>query len=142
MLPYLVGGLAAVLAIGLGISIVFNRDRPAAIVEPTGPQTMRSAAVHLITPSGNLVRTPASFQWESFPGAMAYSVQLMEIDGSLLWSGRSNQNSLLVSPELKAVMRPGKPFLWKVAALDSSGQAIATSNQQRFVIQPPAGYVR
>jgi hypothetical protein len=141
--PYLMGGLAAVLAIGLGISILVNRaGQPAAIVDPSGPETMRSAAVHLIIPSGTVSQAPANFQWEAFPGTAVYSVQLMEIDGSLLWSGSSSENSLPVPAVLNATLRPGKPLLWKVAALDSSGKTIATSNQERFMIKAPTGNIR
>lgn len=141
--PYFMGGLAAALAIALGISIFVNRPgQPAVIVEPSGPETMRSATVNLIIPSGTVSQTPANFQWEAFPGAAVYSVQLMEIDGSLLWSGTSSGTSLLVPAVLKATMRPGKPLLWKVAALDSSGKTIATSNQERFLIKAPTGNIR
>jgi hypothetical protein len=136
-LPYWAGSLAAALIIGLGLSVLINRtDQPAPIVEPSGPQTMRSTAVHLIGPAGSVVQTPLKFQWNEVPGAASYSVQLMEVDGSSFWSGSTSQNALLVSPELKAAMRPGKPLLWKVVALDASGREVATSSRERFVIVP------
>jgi hypothetical protein len=139
-LPYLVGALAATLAVGLGISMLVNRsDQPSAIVAPSGVQTMRSGSVHLYSPSGNVTQPPVNFQWEVLPGAALYSVQLMEIDGSILWSGSSSQNALPVTAELTAAMQPGKPLLWRVVALDSSGKTMASSNQERFVIEAPHG---
>jgi hypothetical protein len=61
-------------------------------------------------------------------GASTYSVVItaMDIDHTVIWQGQANQNGLTVGPDLRSKIRPGKPLMWKVTALDSTGKEIAT----------------
>ena len=133
-MPNLAGAATLMLVIGLGLSLyVSNRQgRPTLDVQPTDLQNMRSDDVQLESPSGELDRTPEDFRWYALPLAKSYSVQLLEVDGTVLWSKQSAGNVLVVSPELKSKIRPGKQLLWKVTALDASGKPIAQSSQAGF----------
>lgn len=136
-LPYIAAAAAAVLVICLGISLyIFEHpQKPVLTADVSRSQPLRSLAVHLTAPSGSLDQPPKSFQWEKFSGARSYSVELMEVDGSVLWTGRSEQEILPISSDLKAKMRPGKPFTWRVAALDASGKAIGESDTEHFIVK-------
>jgi len=131
--PHL-AGVAALMLIGLGISLyVSNRqERPSLRIEPSGSQSMRSGDIRLAGPSGDLDQPPESFHWDAFPLAKNYSVQILEVDGAVLWRGETTENVLIANSEVKAKMRPGKTLLWKVTAMDSSGRAIAVSSPNSF----------
>jgi hypothetical protein len=133
-MPNLAMAAALTLAIGLGLSLyVSNRqERPVLHVTPTEIQNMRSGDIRLTDPSGELDRTPENFRWTALPQAKSYSVQLLEVDGTVLWSGQTEDNVLIASPELKSKIRPGKQLLWTVTALDASGKPIAQSSQGGF----------
>lgn len=136
-LPYLVATAALVLVLGLGFSIYIS-DRQDHSVLTAGNQQhqiMRSGSVRLTAPSGELDQIPQEFHWEAFPGATSYSIQLLEVDGSVLWSGQAEQNVLKVGPELRNKIQPGKRLLWKVAALDSAGKLVAASSQEQFRVK-------
>jgi len=134
--PNLAGAAAFMLIVGLGFSLYVSsrQERPLLHGKPSETQNMRSGDIRLAAPSGDLDRTPKDFRWEALPLAKSYSIQLLEVDGSVLWSGQSAENILIASPELKAKMRPGKTFFWKVTALDASGKPIASSSPDRFRI--------
>jgi hypothetical protein len=143
--PQLAGTAAIVLLIGLGLSLYIStrQERPLLHGEPSGNQNMRSGDVRLISPSGNYEQVPEDFRWEAVPQAKNYTVQLFEVDGTVLWSGQSAESVLRASPDLKAKMRPGKALLWKVTALDASGKPIASSSTERFRItaEKPNGHL-
>jgi len=133
-LPNLAVAAALTLVIGLGLSLyVSNRqERPVLHVPPMEIQNMRSGDIRLTDPTGELTRIPGHFQWSALPRGKSYSVQLLEVDGTVLWSGQTADNSLIASPELKSKIRPGKQLLWTVTALDASGKPIAQSSQAGF----------
>jgi hypothetical protein len=134
--PYVVAATAVIAAVVFGASLyIFERpETPKLSAGLSGPPVMRSEAVKLIEPSGNLNQPPAVFRWDAYPGAKAYSVELMEVDGNTLWKGTVEENSLTAKPEMKTVMHPGKPLLWKVTALDATGKAVAASSLERFQV--------
>ncbi len=137
-MPNLAGAAALTLAISLGFSLyVSNRQaRPVLQVGPSGIQNMRSGDIRLTAPSGELDRIPEDFHWDPLPLAKSYSVQLLEVDGTVLLSGKSANNVFRASPELESKIQPGKLLLWKVVALDGSGRPIAQSSQIGFRINP------
>jgi hypothetical protein len=138
--PYLAGALALVLAAGLGISLYVSDREPRSPLNNPGTEIMRSGSVRLTSPSGDLARPAQEFHWEAYPGAKKYRVEVLEVDGNVLWSGQSDQTSIATPPELQAKMLPGKTLQWKVTALDDSGKPIASSSQERFLVRVPTGH--
>lgn len=132
--PYLAGAAAIVLIISLGLSLYISTqlERPLLHGDSSGNQNMRSGDIRLMGPSGDFDLAPEDFRWEALPGAKSYTIQLLEVDGTVLWSGQSAENAIIASPELKAKMRPGKTLLWKVTALDVLGKPMANSSSDRF----------
>ncbi len=133
--PYLAGALAAALVLGLGLSFYVSDREPHPISGNIGTGTVRSGSVRLIGPSGNLAQPPDAFRWEAYPGAKSYRVEVMEVDGTVLWSTQTAENFAAPTPELKQKMHPGKALQWKVIALDASGNAIASSSQEKFQVK-------
>ena len=139
--PYPIAAMSVFVAI-LGISFYIYRE-PADLalhMPSTTAQTMRSGDVRVIQPSGDLSQLPRSFDWEAFPGATSYSIEVLEVDGTLVWSAVSKQNTLVLNQEFRDKLHPGKPFLWRVSALSESGKSLASSGREGFRIK--TGYGR
>jgi hypothetical protein len=100
----------------------------------TGPAIYRSQQVDLVAPLGEVSFAPKELQWKSFANASKYKVEVMEVDHALLWSTETNYISLTIPASIRAKMLPGKPVLWQVTALDSSGRVLAVSQVQRFSV--------
>jgi hypothetical protein len=132
--PYLAGALAAALVLGLGISFYVSDREPHPIKGDIGIGTFRSGSVKLAGPSGNLSQPPQAFRWEAYPGAKSYRVEVLEVDGTVLWSRQTSETSVPVTPELKSEMHPGKALQWRVTALNASGKEVASSGQEKFQV--------
>jgi hypothetical protein len=94
----------------------------------------RSQQVEIIGPSGELQKPPTILQWQAYPGADAYKVTVLEIDHSPLWTANSKQTQINIPESLRAMMRPNKPILWQVTAVDPQGNPVATSQFYRFSV--------
>lgn len=135
-LPYMAAAAALFVALGLGISFYINQDagKPS-INHEIGIGPYRGD-IHL---TGEFTEAPEQLSWDAVKGASNYLVEVTEtdIDHTLVWRGQSSENSITVTPELKAKMRPGKPLDWKVTALDASGKELA-HGEGRFRVMKPA----
>lgn len=135
-LPYMAAAAALVLAAALGISLYVSENSRPSFNPNYGVSPMRSGSIRLTGPSGDLAQPPSQLTWEAWPGAASYNVKLtgMDIDHTLVWQGSSSQNSLPLSPEVKALIRPGKPLELTVTALDSTGRPLA-SGKDHFRVE-------
>jgi len=93
---------------------------------------LRSGAIKVIAPSGDVASAPQSFTWEATQGAAKYRVKLMEVDQNVLWSTEINTFSIAVPEDIRVKMVPAKTLLWQLDALDASGKIIASSSPERF----------
>jgi len=131
----LAGGLAVAAA---GILVVLNvpgRQASPPELPPdatAGPSSFRSDAIAVKGPAGDVDAAPKDLRWEPAMGAASYSVQVMEVDRTPVWSGESRDPRIALPAPVRARVVPGKPFLWQVVAKDKGGQAIAASEMQRF----------
>src|SRR6267143_5165908 len=138
------GGLAAAAAALLVILNVPGRDAsPTLPPDATaGPSSFRSDAIAVKGPAGDVDAAPKEMSWEPAAGAASYSVQVMEVDRTPVWSGESRELKLALPAAVRARVVPGKPFLWQVMAKDAAGQAIAASEMQRFRLRMRAPHPR
>ncbi len=97
-----------------------------------GQPILRSDALAVIGPVGDLETVPTELRWETAPGAASYSVQVMEVDHTEVWNAESRQASVALPAAVRARIVPGKPLLWHVVAKDGSAKTVATSEVQRF----------
>jgi hypothetical protein len=128
-------GLAVAAAALLVVLNVPGRDAspPALPSDVTaGPSSFRSDAIAVKGPAGDVDAAPKEFSWEPAAGAASYSVQIVEVDRTPVWSGESRDPRIALPAAVRVRVVPGKPFLWQVVAKDKGGQAIAASEMQRF----------
>jgi hypothetical protein len=134
----LVGGLGVAAALLLVVLNVPLHERVAPPVPndvTAGPSVFRSDALGVKGPTGDLDAAPQDLRWEPAGGATSYSVEVMEVDRTEVWSGQSREPRVALPASVRARMVPGKPFLWQVVAKDAAGNALATSEVQRFRVR-------
>ncbi len=132
------GALAIAAAMLLVVLNVPWRDRGPPALSPDvggGPAVFRSDSVAVVGPAGDLDEPPAELRWEATPGAVSYSVQMMEVDRTEVWNAQSQKASLLLPATVRARIVPGKPLLWQVVAKDGAGKTVAASEVQRFRVR-------
>jgi hypothetical protein len=133
-IPYMAAAAALIVAVTLGISL-YHSDNG----QPTlhAPQIgVYRGEIHLQT-VGDLSQPPDQLTWEAMPGAASYRVEIDDVTGDKIWSGTSKQNSIAVDPELKVIMRPGKPLNWTVTAVDANGNELATGKGKFRISEKP-----
>jgi len=127
--------LAAMLvAIAAGFYLTTAKEPVLVSDGSTGQTLLRSQGVVALAPKGDLAEGPTELRWQPVPGADHYSVKLMEVDRVELWQGLSKEPKLMLPAEVREKIVPGKTLLWQVTALDVNGQAVATSQVERFRI--------
>jgi hypothetical protein len=134
--PYMAGAAALAAVLIFGISLYHgNSDGPGKINPGLGNGQFRSGSIHLVSPIADQNSAPAEFRWDAVQGASSYKVELQDVAGITLATANSAQNVLSITPEMKAVMVPGKPLKWKVTAIDATGKEIANSSTEQFEVK-------
>jgi len=125
-----VAGLLVAIAIGLQL----RHGGPPTLhpVNEAGQPVMRSTAVAVIAPVGDLQAPPTRIQWRALPGAVKYRVRLLEVDSNELWAAEAVGAFIDLPAAVQARIVPGKSILCQVSAYSSSGARIAESELIRF----------
>jgi len=81
--------------------------------------TIRAAPRIVVPEEGALIsKLPAEVRWEPAPGALHYTILLVNLDGDVVWEERSSGDHSLIPAEVK--LETGQRyFLWVEAHLDS-----------------------
>jgi hypothetical protein len=112
-------------------------DREPGLRDPGSTvQEYRTAALHVISPTGDLREPPTALEWAPLSGAVTYEVAVLEVDRTVLWRAFSSVPRVALPPSLTAQFVPGKAVLWEVTARNESGAAIAATGTQRFKLTP------
>lgn len=102
----------------------------------SGSEVVRSNAVPLISPKGDLTMRPDSLQWQAVPGAARYQVSIMEVDRTELWKTEATAVSVEIPGAVRARIQPAKSLLWQVIALDAAGKRLGASDLEKFRLVP------
>ena len=134
-IPYLAGAAAAVAVLALGISLYNSNSNPGGLNTHVVGSNYRGGEIKLLSPTIDQAAVPTEFRWEAVPNAASYKVELTDVLGKPLASATSTRAQLASTSEMKAAMRSGMPFKWKVTAFDAAGKSIAESSAQNFKIK-------
>jgi hypothetical protein len=134
--PAALAAAAIVVVIAVGLQ---TRISPPALRPPgAGPEVLRSNAIIVTAPSGDVTQAPAEIRWQPAPRAAKYKVQLLEVDGNELWSAETAESILQIPGAIRARIVPAKTLLCQVSAFDEAGRQVAISDMVRFrVLQKP-----
>ena len=130
-----VGALAA---IALTVLLFVRSSREPELQANLGHETTvyRSQELQTIAPAGELRDAPKTLTWKAVSGAALYKVVITEVDHTEVWRAESKDTLMTIPAAVLIKMKAGKPFLWKVSALDPQGVVLASSQAQRFVVVP------
>lgn len=121
-LPWAAASAAVLLAVLIGV----ERSRSLPDPPAEGSGIYRAAAKLTVEPSGDLERIPASIRWAGADGAASVTVKLVEVDGSVLWSGAVSGSAMKTPESWRKWMRPGKMLHLEVSAMDGNSRVLAT----------------
>jgi RNA polymerase sigma factor (sigma-70 family) len=119
---------AAVIVIVIGSSYWMDNREPAIGTGPTG-NVYRTSRFEVVAPIGDLPEAPHDLRWLAVNGATSYSVQIVEVDRTVLWSSETPNTSITLPVEVVARFEPGKSLVWQVTARRGS-EVLATSGTQ------------
>lgn len=127
---------------------VVIRYRVSAVAQAVKRIDLLSPAAHSLVGEGSV------FRWENAPGAVAYRLEIYEVDaaGNLPSLGNDgdspppdsnaapvtgvllpeNQDSTVLSILVRSHLRPGTDYRWRVVGLNADGDALASSGYRRF----------
>jgi len=129
------GALAAVLLVASGITVYTLRSRSGPAPKVVDEGALRSQAVVLLSPLGDVDARPVELRWQPVPAAATYQVEILEVDRHSLWKSETPRTRLTIPGNIRALMAPGKTLLWEVTARSSSGALLATSGLQKFRVK-------
>ncbi len=129
----------ALAAVAIAASVWMRPAEPTIVADAGGHEVvMRSEEIAGLAPVGDVNAKPTQLHWNAVPQGVSYRVDVMEVDGSILWTGQITEIFVTLPQSLRAKMLKGKPMLWRVTAFDSGGKVSATSQLERFRVLGPS----
>jgi hypothetical protein len=129
-------GFAAALAVAAALIVAINLDRGGSTrVEDGAPDTLRSAPLRALSPLGELNGVPQEFRWTPVNGASTYSLNVVEVDRTPVFSGKVPGTSLPIPSQVRELLQTGKILQWSVTAYDNAGRELASTALQRFQLK-------
>lgn len=125
----------AVLAAALPLLYERSVNGPLPSIDTT-QTVVRSGAVEVRSPVGDVSTVPERLEWEPVPGAAGYEAVLLEVDKTEVWNGKTSEPFMPVTQPLRELLVPGKTLLWQVKALDAEEREIGRSALVRLRIEP------
>jgi hypothetical protein len=123
----------AVVLMAAGVAIQFKQGRRPPLETATGEgEVLRSYAIAISSPVGDVREKPAAIRWETTPNAARYRVQILQVDRAELWSAENTAPRIDLPPAAENLIVPMKALLIQVAAFDAAGVKIAESETARF----------
>jgi hypothetical protein len=127
---------AAALAVALvvvgGALELRQGKRPSLDTATGGAETLRSSAIAILSPVGDLRGKPTEIRWEAVQGAARYRVRVIGVDRAELWRAEITTSRIELPANAETLIVPGKTLFIQVAAFDSAGSKIAESEVVRF----------
>lgn len=122
---------AAVAVIVVGTAYWMENREPSLDTNVGVQGVYRTSRLEVIAPVGDLPEAPRALHWTAVADATSYSVQILEVDRSLLWSAETPRATIILPADVIAQFAPGKTLLWEVTARRGS-VVLASSGIQRF----------
>lgn len=130
--PALVAMAALLVVVGVGVQS--RRGSPPSIAVPTDSarEVLRSNALSLVAPAGDVQQTPKEIQWQPVAGAAKYEVRLLEVDHTEMWNAETSAIRIDLPAQMQSRIVPAKTILCQVSAFDAAGRKVAESEFVRF----------
>jgi hypothetical protein len=127
--------VAATLFLALGVTWFVQQRQMGVHDEPGIDRSYRSLRVDVFAPAGDVTAPPTELRWAAVPGAVAYDVALVEVDGTTLWTVKTRVPRVDLPRSVSVKFVPGKTVLWQVTAR-GDGKVLADSGLVKFRVVP------
>ena len=137
--PRWLGGMAlaaAALLVAVGLSSQWRLGHTSAPATEDG--ALRSTAVRITSPTGDLNQLPPAIEWRPVPGAVSYAIPCREVDGKVILNTYITSSPLILREPVNKLLVPGKKVLLEVVANDGAGIPLARSGQVGIRLQSKA----
>jgi hypothetical protein len=122
----------AVILVVVALSLQMRNAPPGLRAPQSDREVLRSNAIFVIAPSGDIQQPPTEIRWKAAPNAVKYEARLLEVDGAELWKAETPENRIELPAAVRARVVPAKTLLCQVVAFDASGHRVAQSDAVRF----------
>lgn len=95
-------------------------------------ETLRGAAVNLLSPMGDVTGVPAAFEWRALGGEVEYQVSLAGAEP--LWKEMTRETRLALPDDIKSRLSAGVVYSWQIKAFSREGTLVAASPKATFTI--------
>ena len=130
--PVAIAAACALIAIAIGLQLKHEPAPTLTAFNSTGGEVLRSGAVSLIAPLGDVTEVPTTVRWQPVPDAVQYEVRLLEVDHHQLWKAGVSLPEANLPRQVQSSIVPAKTLLLQVTAMDSSGRKVAESALSSF----------
>jgi len=123
----------AIALVAAGVAIELRRARqPSLDTASGGSEVLRSSAIAILSPIGDVREKPTEIRWEAAPNAARYRIRIMEVDRAELWSDETPTPRIDLPSSVENLIVPAKTLLIQIAAFDATGRKIAEAEAVRF----------
>jgi hypothetical protein len=132
--PWLSPAALALAGILVAVALSLQMRNAPPGLHPPNPdrEVLRSNAISVIAPTGDIHQAPSEIRWQAAPNAVRYEARLLEVDGAELWIAETPENRIELPAAVRARVVPAKTLLCQVLAFDASGHRVAQSETVRF----------
>lgn len=130
--PVAIAAACALIAIAIGLQLRHEPAPALTAFNTAGGDVLRSGAISLIAPSGDVAEVPKSVTWQPVPDAAQYEVRLLEVDHHELWKTTVLVPEASFPRQVQSFIVPAKTLLLQVTAMDSSGRKVGESAPASF----------
>lgn len=130
--PVAIAAACALIAIAIGVQLRHAPAPTLTAMNRTGEEVLRSGAVNILAPLGDVAEVPATVRWQPVPDAVQYQVRLLEVDRNELWKTTVSSAEANIPQQAQLSIVPAKTLLLVVTAMDSSGRKIGESQASTF----------
>jgi hypothetical protein len=122
----------AVILVVVALSLQMRNAPPGLRSPDPDREVLRSNAISVIAPSGDIQQAPSEIRWQAAPNAVKYQARLLEVDDTELWKAETRETRIELPAAVRARVVPAKTLLCQVLAFDASGHLVAQSETVRF----------
>jgi len=116
-----------------GVAIELRRGRqPSLDTAIGGSEVLRSSAIAVLSPIGDVREKPAEIRWEAAPNATRYRVRIMEVNRTEVWGQETTAPRVDLPASVRYLIVPAKTLLIQITAFGANGGKVAESEMVRF----------
>jgi hypothetical protein len=126
---------AAVVILGVAAGLLAIRAPGPALPDPgSTPSVKRSAGIHAVQPTGEILDFPESFTWDAVSGADKYRVRVLAVDDTIIWEKTVSYPEVTLPAPVRDSLHRAVRYRWFVEAFDADETLLARSGAVEFLV--------